>query len=355
MLPSWFIGCLLFACASFCSALGIVLQKHAHNRGRAAPSQHSGHWWGGLALIVVGAGSLESAAFAFAPLSTLSPLFCLAVAFNAPIAVCYLGEKISLRCTAATAVVIVGTAGTAAFGSHAEKSHTPEEVLAYSRHWVVWAYIGFVLIVVTASVIAVCRIREAGGPGAALPPVFQKVGLAQERQSSVHWQHSGLIYANFAAVLGSLQALSLKLTVDACANVLRQGGQAAPLLGVLALPQMRAIDVAAVGISVTLLSLFGVWCLAVMNEGLRLHEAITFGAQFKALVTVYSCLTGMIVFREFYDLGVTRAALFAGSVAAVILGLFMFPAGGGDEEERQQTGAGALPENEQDDFWLNPL
>eukprot|EP00406_Dinophysis_acuminata_P055034 CAMPEP_0179300018 /NCGR_PEP_ID=MMETSP0797-20121207/46816_1 /TAXON_ID=47934 /ORGANISM="Dinophysis acuminata, Strain DAEP01" /LENGTH=371 /DNA_ID=CAMNT_0021009471 /DNA_START=59 /DNA_END=1170 /DNA_ORIENTATION=+ len=314
------------------------MQKDAINRGDPPPSLR---WWTGIFLVVVAAGSFESTALAYAPLSILSPMFCLAVVFNAPIAICYLGETISCRSIAATLVVVCGTVGTAVFGSHEHKSHTPAEILAYAGHRVVQAYSVSVVLVVVASRLAVRRIRELVRKGEHQLTPFQAVHLEEEKRHSVAWKFSALVFANFAGVLGAQQTLCLKVAADTIAAAparTSSEGRAGLLAGVLGRLRFGDGDAAAIGASLALVCAFGIWYLAVLNEGLRLHDAGTYAAQFKALSTVYGCLAGAVVFEEFYGFGAGQGALFVASVTVVVGGLFLFPAQGAEGASVQPAG-----------------
>jgi len=298
--PHWILGVVLCALGSTCSSAGLILQKHSHNVGETAKPLYSRwRWWCGFVMAVVLAGVLESVALLLAPLSLISPIFGLSIAANSIISIVCLGERMTQRGVWATTLIIVGTSLTSAFGSHDSANRTAEEIFMTLTSGTSAGYF-FVIFGICSMCWALLR------------------SIRGQRQHA--WLDS-LLFANFAGCVGGNQTLFLKCTMDVMATA-------------------HGLEWAALASFASLTFVLGVGQLAILNQGLAQHAAVSYLATYKSLLTVYGCIAGGVVFGEFEKFAMMQWVAFPVSVFIVICGLLVLPEGhdaGTDKDSDDET------------------
>ena len=233
-------------------------------------------------------GFLESAAVLFAPLSLLAPTFAMSIVANGVSAAAFLGERIESRGWWAIALIVLGTSLTSVSGAHNSDNLTTSEtvrLLTQRRSMVYFA-----------GVLGICGISAS---------------VRCLRVGQTAWLNA-LLYANAAGCAGGNQTLLLKCTMGIVANACRTPG----------VGQWGAV--AGWG---TLTFALGTVQLAVLNEGLSRHAAVSYLATYKSLPTVYGCVAGDVVFEELDASTASQWVAFPGSVLIVIAGLLALPSG----------------------------
>lgn len=285
---AWGIGYLIAISASVSDSGGMVLRKYALNDGEGKLKWHSrSKWWSGFFLSLFSA-VLEGIAMSMVSLSLISPLGGLSGAVTVILSAVYLGEKMQPRGILATCVIVLGTTLTSIFGSHAEGEHSLKELASFLPEPPVTIYLLTTLVMWAVSAIAIY--------------------VMQRGQSSIFMNYSEIIFANFVGSIGSMTSVAGKCF----ANILTAG-----------MTTNTEIMVGCFAAAMTII--FGAMQYYVLNLGMIKHEAGTLCGQYKALVTVYSCIGGGICFQEFNEFTGSQWFAFQCSVLVVCIGLLLFP------------------------------
>jgi len=360
----WLVGLALGTMACGCNALGMVLQRKAH--------QDAKRWltWAGVSSMAL-AGLLDFASFAFAAQSLIAPLGSLTLVANALIARAVLGERLMPLGWVATVVVVAGCAATVAGASHDSKVHSAEEFVAFLGSPVVLAYFGSV-----AGVLAIC-ITTLLGLEQAYPSLTASPPMAASDQVSLK---SGLDTTDACAPCCSCVEHSSELVLDCVAmhgdpasSLPEPGAQEGAAPGVLSLScspcssgagatplcrQLHGVLHGIVGGVVGAQSLaFGkasaemamhavhgegpepfnplVFCLALglmvftlvsqlfaLNRALRFHPTLLVVPVYQTFWTLAGVLGGAVCFNEFASASPAALVLFGVGGATMLGGLF---------------------------------
>lgn len=291
----WLVGIVLNGIANFSDSFGMVLRKHALNVGEGDKVWYYRYrWLLGFVLSIAVSGVLEGIAMSMAPLSLISPLSGLSAAFTALISTLWLGEKLSSRGVLAICVIVFGTSLTSTFGSHSEGSHTTEELIGFLGDSKVRMFIVATLAAWICSAVAVQAIEKG--------------------RSAMLMNHSQLIFANFAALLGGWSSVLLKCSTNIIASGIESN-----------------TEILAFALCVVLTAMTGVAQLTILNQGMEKHEAVTYCSQYKALMTVYAVTCGSIFFQELKEFTTFQFVAFPCAVLVVCVGILLFPKSAADE------------------------
>ena len=282
----WYVGVLLDVAATLAGAGGKQLLRYA------AVTRNAWYYPLGLCLTAVIDPAFDLAAYSFAAQSIIAACAGLTVVWNVILAPFTLGEELTPSRKIGAALICLGTICLGVFGNHEEVERTPEEYLAlFVRPTAIAYFVGYAIWG------ALCL--------------------------GVYRCHSDPTVGSFflCAFGGSLAGNSF--TTKAAVELTECGVEGAVGCGDIVSPFASPLFYLFAGASLTTATL----SLALLAVSLRGYEALYMITVYQGFFILAGALSGNLVMDDKAGQSAERLGLYAGSVVAVLVGLYILTKG----------------------------
>jgi len=332
---AWFIGIVCSVSGSVGSAMGLVVQKLAHNQQDRLPDgqkrleffgiQFNFMWFLGFFLLVAVPMPLSLAAAAMAPQSIVGPLSAVTIVFCQVFAPLILGERPSWLDWFASVLIIGGCIASSFFGDQCSYTYTlPQIKDLFSNHKFLW-FEAFVVCAIVASYCLLCCTSR-----------FSKLPRHQQVMKSV-------AHASLAGIYAGQQNIFFKAIGETLGKIFSGSGEWKD--GFFYVTLVACITIATAQI-------------CHLNLGMQLIDAVKYLPMYNASLIINSTVAGLIFYQEYREitaLGVTMSAIFWGIIlfgaiirmfthAQLILQVGLLAAGASGDKEITKKHVNYLPD-----------
>lgn len=280
----WYVGVAFEIVSTMSGTIGKQLIRLSENVKKKAPPLSRTLMVVGLVVNTVCGPLLDTAAYSFATQSLIAPFGGLDVVWNAALAPCILGEKLTKRRLIGCILLMTGTIMSGAFGNHEDAEYTLEyleetlvnlRVLMYFVGFAVWFLINKLFLMKQPAGSAIRGVSLGATAGSIAGNMFCVKGAIELIQRSIHYQE-GEIWLHW-------------------------------------LPYVLLVGAA----------FFALSNVVYMTQGLREYEALFMVTIYEGSMIMSGCLSGAVVLMDLKGLAAWRCVMYFVSIAIIAVGMYV--------------------------------
>jgi len=278
----WWLGVSLEILSTVSGTIGKQLIRYSELRKKDNPHLSKVSFYSGLAVNTMISPAIDMAAYSFAAQSLIAPFGGLDVVWNALAAPYMLQEKLTARRLGGCILIIIGTVGAGAFGSHEDRVYTVEyledtlvqpRILIYFACFFVWFLVN----------VCILQKRPRGSP-------IRGVSLGCT---------AGSLAGNLFCLKAAVEIIQYSINENTAEPWKHW------------LPYVMLLGAA----------FFAISNVKYMTQGLQECEALFMVTVYEGAMIVSGCVSGAVVLKDLQTLAAWRIILYSLSVMTIVLGM----------------------------------